>query len=555
MGLMAAGPPRMDHSLGGTRPTDTLKRADFVGRVPRSTRARRRGPVGTVIGPAILLAVIIAAAPVRSQSTAPIISAAKNNNIAAVQAALKQRADVNAAEADGTTALHWAARADNREMVRVLVRAGADAKKANRYGITALQRAAVNGCTPMVKALVDAGADVNAVLPEGETILMTAARTGRPEVVQMLLAAGAKVDAREQWHGETALHWAAAENHADAVNLLVARGASVDERSARETYRRRSGQSVMPLGSWTPLMYAARQNAIEAGKALAAKHADLNLTDPDGATALVIAIINANYDFAAMLLEAGADPNVVDNDAAMGPLYAAADMHRLAVGHGRPNPRPSGALDAVDIVKRLLEKKADPNAKLKAVIMQRQHTQGDGTLGAGATPLMRAAKSGDIAIVRLLLDAGADPKATLPNGTTALMLASGLGWRDGSPAAPSYDQGTPEEAVATIELLLSRGLDINATNTNRDTALHAAISARASAEIVKALVERKANLNVPNKRGQTPLAIAQRSNKDMSRIVPILQAAGAQAPPPGPTPAGIAQPAPQAPAPPAPSEP
>ena len=503
----------------------------------------------------LLTGVLTLGAAFAFAQTAPIIDAVKSGKVAAVQALIKQRADVNAAEADGTTALHWAARADNLEMARALMRAGADVKRANRYGITALQLAAVNGSTPMVKALVDAGADVNAVLPEGETILMTAARTGRPEVVQILIAAGAKLDAREQWHGETALHWAAAENHAEVVALLLAAGANVDERSAAETYRRRSGQSVMPLGSWTPLMNAARQNAIEAGKTLAAKRANLDLVDPDGATALVIAIINANYDFAAMLLDAGADPNIVDKDAAMGPLYAAADMHRLAVGHGRPNPRPSGALDAVEIVKRLLEKKADPNAKLKAVIMQRQHTQGDGTLGAGATPLMRAAKSGDIAIVRLLLDAGADPKATLANGTTTLMLASGLGWRDGSPAAPSYDQGTPEEAVATIELLLSRGLDINAANTNGDSALHAAISARASPEIVKALVERKANLNVPNKRGQTPLAIAQRSNKDMSRIVPILQAAGAQAPPPGPAPAGIAQPAPQAPASAAPAEP
>jgi ankyrin repeat protein len=184
----------------------------------------------------------------------------------------------------------------------------------------------------------------------------------------------------------------------------------------------------------------------------------------------------------------------------------------------------------VDIVKRLLEKKADPNAKLKAVIMQRQHTQGDGTLGAGATPLMRAAKSGDVAIVRLLLDAGADPKATLANGNNVLMLAAGLGWRDGSPAAPSYDQGTPDEAVATIELLLSLGLDINATNTNGDTALHAAVSGRASPEIVQALVERGAKLDVQNKRNLTPLAIAQKSNKDMSRILPILQAAGKTAP-------------------------
>ena len=135
---------------------------------------------------------------------------------------------------------------------------------------------------------------------------------------------------------------------------------------------------MLSLGSWTPLMYAARENALEAGRALVAAKADLDATDPDGATALVIAIINANYEFAALLLDAGADPNVVDKDAAMGPLYAAVDMHRLAIGHGRPNPRPSGALDAVDVVRRLLERKADPNARLKAAIFQRHHTMGDG---------------------------------------------------------------------------------------------------------------------------------------------------------------------------------
>jgi ankyrin repeat protein len=379
----------------------------------------------------------------------------------------------------------------------------------------------------MVQLLIEAGADVNAVLPEGETILMTAARTGRPEAVQALLAAGARVDAREKWYGETALHWAAAENHADTVRLLVARGADVDERSNTQTYRRRSGQSVMPLGSWTPLMYAARQNAVDAGRALASRGAKLDLVDPDGATALVIAIINANYDFAAMLLDAGADPNVVDKDAAMGPLYAAADMHRLAVGHGRPNPKPSGALDAVDITRKLLEKKADPNATLKGVIMQRQHTAGDSTLAAGATPLMRAAKSGDIAIVTLLLDGGADPKATLANGNNALMFAAGLGWRDGSPAAPSYDQGPPEQAVATIELLLQHGLDINGTNANGDTALHAAVSGRAAPAIVRALLQHGAKVDVPNKRGQTPLALASasRGTKDLSAIAEILKTA------------------------------
>jgi len=371
---------------------------------------------------------------------------------------------------------------------------------------------------------------VNAVLPEGETILMTAARTGRAEAVELLLEAGARFDAREKWYGETALHWAAAENHAETVRLLLTRGADADERSTTQTYRRRSGQSVMPLGSWTPMMYAARENAIDAGRALASRGARLDLVDPDGATALVIAIINANYDFAAMLIDAGADPNVVDKDAAMGPLYAAADMHRLAIGHGRPNPKPSGVLDAVDITRKLLEKKADPNAKLKAAIMQRQHTIGDSTLGAGATPLMRAAKSGETSIVKLLLDAGADPKATLANGNNALMFAAGLGWRDGSPAAPSYDQGTPEDAVATIELLLTKGLDINGTNTNGDTPLHAAVSGRAAPEIVRALIQHGARLDATNKRGQTPLALvaSARGTKDLSAIAELLKTASAK---------------------------
>ena len=256
----------------------------------------------------------------------------------------------------------------------------------------------------------------------------------------------------------------------------------------------------------------------------------LSATGSDGATPLLVATMRGQVRLALFLLEQGADPNAVDKDAAMGPLYAAADMHRLAVGHGRPNPKPSGSLDAVDITRKLLEKKADPNATLKAAIMQRQHTIGDSTLAAGATPLMRAAKSGETAIVALLLDAGADPKATLANGNNALMFAAGLGWRDGSPAAPSYDQGSPEDAVATIELLLTKGLDINGTNTNGDTPLHAAVSGRASPEIVRVLIQHGARIDVPNKRGQTPLALASsaRGTKDLSAIAEILKTAGAR---------------------------
>jgi ankyrin repeat protein len=410
---------------------------------------------------------------------------------------------------DGTTALLRAVQADDAAQVRVLLAGGASAKAANRLGVTPLQVAAINGSAAMAGLLIQAGADVNAVLPEGETVLMTAARTGRPELVALLLDRGADLNAREKWYGETALMWAAAENHADVIRLLTRRGADPNIRSTLlEVPRRRTGQSVLPLGHWTPLMFAARQDAPQAIRALAEQGADLNLTDPDGATALVIAIINANYDAAALLLEQGANPNIADKDASMAALYAAVDMSRLAVGHGRPNPRPSGDRDAVVLVALLLKHGADPNARLKAATFQRHHTGGDGALGEGSTPFMRAGKSGDIAIMRLLLAAGADPKATRPNRANALMFAAGLGWRNGSPLAPSYDQGSDSDAIAAIALCLESGLGLHATTDAGETALHAAISGRGSAPIIRYLVERGANLQAKNKQGRTPLELA-----------------------------------------------
>jgi uncharacterized protein len=456
----------------------------------------------------------------------PLVDAVKDGDRAAVRRLLQQKTNVNAVEADGTTALHWAVRADDQELVGLLLRAGANVRAANRYGVTPLQLAAVNGSVAASRVLLDAGADPNAVLPEGETVLMTAARSGQAALLTLLLDRGADVNAREKWYGETALIWATAENHPDAMRVLLDRGAGVNQTSSPLTFaRRRNGQSVLSLGSWTPLMYAARENALAAGRVLLGAHADLNATDPDGATALVVAIINANYDFAALLIDAGADPNIVDKDAGMGPLYAAIDMHRLAVGHGRPNPRPTGTLDSVDIVRRLLDHKANPNAVLKAAIFQRHHTIGDATLGKGATPFMRAAKSGDVEMMKLLLAAGADPRAMLSN-TTALMFAAGFGWRDGSPVAPSYDQGSPQEALDAIALMLDLGLDVNAANDNGDTALHLAVTGRGSPEIVRFLISRGANLRATNKRGQTPLAAAMASRKELGPLIEILRAAG-----------------------------
>jgi ankyrin repeat protein len=461
-----------------------------------------------------------------AEALPPLVAAVKDGQPDAVARLLARGADVNAAEADGTTALLWATRAADTKLVAELLAAGAAVNAANRYGITPLELAAENGDVATLRALLAAGADPNAVLPEGETVLMTAARTGEPETLRVLLEHGADVHARERWYGETALLWAAAEDHAEAVRLLLSHGADVNERSALQHFaKRREGQSILSLGEWTPLMYAARENASATAAALIEARADLDLVDPDGATALVIAILNANYELARQLLEAGADPNVVDNDAGMGALYATVDMHRLAIGHGRPNPRPRGRFGAEDLVALLLAHGAAPNARLKKPLMQRQHTFGDGSLGEGATPLMRAAKSGDVAIMKQLLAAGADPSLMLPNGTTAVMFAAGLGWRNGSALAPSYDQGSEEDAIEALRLLQSVGLDLRAANREGDTPLHAAVTGRRSEKIVRYLLAEGADPAAANAKGQTPLALAE--TRGTPELLALLRAAAA----------------------------
>jgi ankyrin repeat protein len=476
---------------------------------------------------ALAIACALASLPARAfavEALPPIVAAAKSGQRDGVAEIIKRGGDVNAAEIDGTTALHWAARAGDAALVKQLLAAGAKVDAANRYGVTALQLAAENGDASMLRALLGAGANPNAALPEGETVLMTAARTGSPEALRALLVKGADVKARECWYGETALIWAAAQNHADAVRLLLARGADVNERSTLQTFdKRRAGQSILSLGSWTPLMYAAREDARGSAAALIAAHADLNLVDPDGATALVIAILNAHYELAKTLIEAGADTNVVDNDAGMGALYAAVDMHRLAIGHGRPNPRQMGTFGAEDVVRLLLAHAANPNARLKKPIMQRQHTFGDGALGEGATPLMRAAKSGDVALMKQLLGAGADPKLEMPNGATALTFAAGLGWRNGSALAPSYDQGSEDDAVEAIRLLRSVGLDLRAADHNGDTPLHAAVGGRKSEKIVRYLLDEGADPAIANAKGITPLKLAE--TRGTPEILALLQRA------------------------------
>jgi ankyrin repeat protein len=477
--------------------------------------------------PVVVLVAWVAVSP-RPATAAPtagarLIAAAKAADAATVIALAREPDAANATEADGTSALEWVVRGGDRRAVQALLDAGADVSHRNRYGVTALTLAVENGDVATVDMLLKAGADPNTALPEGETALMTAVRTGDVRVVQTLIAAGAALGAHEDFHGETALIWAAAANHADVVRALIAAGADVNERSRRDAFAKRTqGLTVLPLGSWTPLMYAAREGAMATASALVDAGADLNLVDPDGATALVLAIINLKFDVAAMLIERGANPNIADRTG-MTPLYAAVDMNTITWTFGLPEPQASASVAAVDIVRQLLDHGADPNARLTSTIPQRLHTTGDEAIGAGSTAFMRAAKSGDVTVMRLLLAHGADPLATAKNGTTALMLASGLGWRDGNAAVPTRDRGTEAEAMAAIQLCLDLGLDINAKTDRGDTALHASVSGRGSDDIVRFLVAHGALLGATNNRGQTPLDVGIASRKDRSSTVAVLR--------------------------------
>jgi ankyrin repeat protein len=441
-----------------------------------------------------------------------LVEAVKTGNRDGVRALLAAKANVNAAEPDGTTPLHWAVLGNDVAIVDLLLRAGAKADVLNHNRMAPLALAALNGNAAVIERLVAAGADVNVPLTDQQTVLMTAARSGGAEAVRALLAHGAKVDAREQRFGETALMWAAAENHPEVIAVLTRGGADVNARSAvmqfpkREFGDGKSGRTTaLPPGSWTPLMYAARQNAMAAVKALAAAGADLNATDPDGTTPLVLATINAHYDMVALLLELGADPNIGDVTG-MTPLYAAVDLSTFTDTPGRPTPVRSGKLDTLDAIRVLLEKGANPNVTLTAPILMRVHDRGDGALGKGATALMRAAKKADTASMKLLLEHGADPRLATQAGITSLMFAAGFG---GAGRFVEYEDKVFGEAdrLEAATVLLDRGADVHATDPAGQTALHIAATERDDA-FVRLLAGRGAKLDAKNKQGQTPLDLA-----------------------------------------------
>jgi ankyrin repeat protein len=471
----------------------------------------RRIRLFTFVAPVLVLAATLASGPeALAQAAASadirVVTALKRQDAAAVRALLKQRADVNAADIEGMTPLHWAAHWNDLETVKLLLAAGARAAAANRYGVTPLHEAATVANADLVNALLRAGADANAAYGDGETPLMIAARTGSVETVRLLIEAGARVDAVESFRGQTALMLAAVENHDTVVRALLEAGAEPNRRTKEYTFQKLTGGAGgiihdRPQGGLTALMLAARQGAREAGELLIGSGADVNATEPQyGFTAMQTAIFNGHYAFAQMLLGRGANAND-------GSLYIAIEMRNLATYTNRPNPPDTDrGVTHMDVAVLLLAAGADPNAAYTKAVPPRQ-AQGNINVAPGATPLYRAVRAVDLAAVKVLLDAGANPSQPIKDGSTPLMAAAGLGAPRGGDEEVT-EAGDRNDPVDVMRLLVEKGADVNAANDLGMTPAHYAVQ-RGVDRVIEYLAGKGARFDTKNKQGRSPADLAR----------------------------------------------
>jgi len=417
--------------------------------------------VATVVAWGMAVSAAIAAPP------ATLVDAAENGDRTAALRLLAKGADPNAPGPDGTTPIMWAAANGDLELVRALVKAGAKVDAQNRFGAFALSEAATAGSAPIIDALLKAGANPNKANPEGETSLMAAARSGRLDAAKLLVEAGADINTKESFGEQSALMWAAAQSQAEMVKFLVSKGADVNARGVIRNWERKVLTEPRPKdlnqGGFTPLLYAAREGCVECAKHLVAGGADLNLEDPHRVAPLNMALLNLHFEFAAFMVKAGADVNKWDFYGRT-PIYMAADVSTLPVkGNGAMAVLPSeDSVTALDVGRMLLDAGADPNIRLKRRPPYRdvpQDRSGDTILMQGATPLLRAARAGDAPFVKLLLEHGALVDLPSKEGVTPLMAAAGVEF--GTRVTRGRNR-TPEGVLATMQLLLDAGANVNA---------------------------------------------------------------------------------------------
>lgn len=515
------------------------------------SRFRRRTTV-------TLIALACACCHATAFGSSEVADAVMNRDMARLEQLLAARADVNAAQPDGSTALHWAAYEGDSALVAKLLRARANPSAVTETGITPLALASEAGNAEVVRLLLDAHADPNQPLRNGETPLMMAARTGSVPVIELLLKRGAKIDAREKLRNTTALMWAAANGNADAVRVLVKHGADINARSAttepgRRPYLAPPGRerivefvegtglrgavvedapdaqppgadandpaarehakrlteariaaarhalekfpTTAPYGNrgnkkWgglTPLLFAARQGDIASVKVLLDAGANVNQRSEYGWTALLAATQNRFYKLGVYLLERGADPNLA-NEGGWNPLYIATDNRNIEAGD-YPTRKPD--MDHLEYIKRLLAAGANPNQRMRSSTETRTIFTHQWLYEEGATPFLRAAQSGDLVLMKLLLEHGADPSIPTDHGVTPLMVASGIGWVEGV----TYEW-SPQATYETVKMLLELGADVNAQDTldGRTALMGAAHKGRN--DIVELLVQHGADLSI-----------------------------------------------------------
>jgi ankyrin repeat protein len=475
--------------------------------------------------PELFCALALSAASLGAGETArqdaPLADAVEHRDKQAVLSLLQAQADVNAAQGDGATALHWAAYLGDAETTALLIRAGAQVGTPNNYGVTPLALASQNGNARIIEQLLKAGADPNGAVRSEETALMLAARSGSVEAVKALLSAGADINAKEAWNGQTALMWAAAEGHGPVVEALIEAGADIHARSNAGT---------------TPLLFAVRKGDMGSVQALIKAGADVNEKRPDLATPLLVAIINGHEDLVDLLLDKGADPNAEGGTTELTTQGTRARPVKIELetpairqqlrevategGNGKDNSwgKPLQAavhvanwhisdqfiavdIDRLRVIKSLLAHGADVNGRNTDMEPRWSGARYRRRL-VGATAFLFAAKSADVEVMRLLLAHGADPTINTGLNITPLMAAAGIAW------ASNQDRASEAEVLDAVKLLVEEvGADVNAVNDVGETALHAA-AYRGANSVVQYLYDKGAKLDVVALDGRTPLIIA-----------------------------------------------
>jgi ankyrin repeat protein len=461
-----------------------------------------------------------------------VIDAAARGDLAAVRTAVAEGTAVDTRDVDGTTALHWAVRGDHAAVVALLLEAGAAADAAEGHGVTPLQLAAVNGNVDILRRLLDAGADPNEIAPSGEPVLLVAARTGVPDALALLLERGAQIDARDTNFAQTALMAAAREGHVDAARLLLEHGADVDAQTrigplppfvppckgtgcgSEGVGINRGGlpdrgRRAAALGGMTALLYAVREGQTDVVALLLEAGANVELAEANGIRPLLLAALNNRIAAGRALLGAGADPDA-DDFWGRSPLWAAVEYRNLDMNNREQDSPTHNGVDrapVLEFVRTLLEAGADPNARTREVPPPRRWLYSLNDVSwvdfTGQTPFLRAALSGDTSSMRLLLEYGADPNIATLAGTTPLMAAAGVNWV----VAQTYTESM-EQSLAAVALCLDLGNDINATNSMGLSALLGAVN-RGANDIVRFLAEHGADLDVVDVQGRTAMRWAE----------------------------------------------